>query len=99
MSGGVGTVGSPVGAKRSDPARDPPSFRRYIVPVPIGFRDPCIGPFASLLFPCNPAIFSLLFALGRSSTNSLRHNDFQQQIGPVLPAFSCKSSCYRNVQS
>jgi hypothetical protein len=35
------------------------------------------APFATLLFPCNPASFSLLFALGRNSSNSLPRNDFQ----------------------
>jgi hypothetical protein len=36
--------------------------------------------------PCNPDSFSLLFALGRSSANSLRRNDFQPPIGSAFPA-------------
>jgi hypothetical protein len=46
------------------------------------FRDGAIPAslLCSLLFPalpCNPVSFSLLFALGRSSSNSLLRNDFQ----------------------
>ncbi len=37
---------------------------------------PASLPFASLLFPCNLASFSLLFVLGRSYSNTLRRMTF-----------------------
>jgi hypothetical protein len=51
---------------------DLPLTVRSVIPAS-GLFAPCCFP----ALPCNPASFSLLFALGRSSSNSLRRNDFQ----------------------
>ena len=48
---------------------------------------PVSQPFANPALPCNPTSLSLLFALGRSPSNSLRHNGFQLGTGSTLPAF------------
>jgi hypothetical protein len=52
-----------------------------------GFVIPVSQPFANPALPCNPTSLSLLFALGRSPSNSLRHNGFQLGTGSTLPAF------------
>jgi hypothetical protein len=37
--------------------------------------------------PCHTGDFSLLFYLGRRTSNHLRHNDFQRSPDSCLPAF------------
>jgi hypothetical protein len=59
--------------------------RRTVATVGRRFRDRCIRPPLNPAPPCNPAGFSLLFALGRSSSNTLwRHRRRRRPSGPHM---------------